>query len=37
MRSHPKTLISTACRDGPLYDYWGSNTSTSGKAKDWRE
>ncbi len=23
--SHPKTLISTAWRDGPLYDYWGSN------------
>ena len=26
MQSHPRTLISTAWRDGPLYDYWGSNT-----------
>ncbi len=25
-QSHPRTLISTAYRDGPLYDYWGSNT-----------
>ena len=26
MQSHPRILMSTACRDGPLYDYWGSNT-----------
>lgn len=26
MPTHPRTLISTACCDGPLYDYWGSNT-----------
>jgi radical SAM superfamily enzyme YgiQ (UPF0313 family) len=25
MQSHPRTLISTAYRDGPLYDYWASN------------
>jgi hypothetical protein len=26
MQSHPRILISTVCRDGPLYDFWGSNT-----------
>ena len=26
MQSPTRTLISTVCCDGPLYDYWGSNT-----------
>ena len=26
MSAHPRTLFSTVCCDGPLYDYWGSNT-----------
>ena len=26
MQSQPRVLMTTACRDGPLYDYFGSNT-----------
>ena len=29
MASRPRTLIATVWREGPLYDYWGSNSTNT--------